>query len=664
MPSPTSQPYDLSAPWNREVSGTQVLPLINDDLPALRVSAGPGTGKTFGLRRRVLRILHPDGLAVAPDRVLVCAFNRAIARDLMDEISKELKPYGLPPPKIRTVHSLCAEMTRISPRILLPEEEEAMLFDVCEEHPELRGRVTRSIKEATRALREHEAGISDHTAFVQAARSWLADHGAELIGDLPRTVERRLANGDFEGINYDHVIVDEFQDLTEVEAKIVVRLVAPGGTLVVLGDRKQSIYALPGNDRRGLDAIRDLVSYPVTDHTMDECQRCPAEIVSLANAVMALENEPLRSVANRNGQIHHVHFGTPERESEGIAAEVVRVFNAYPDEKHLVLVTRREWGYELRERIRKLEPRASARTIFTEDVLETWPAREAFLFLSIVADPGDAVALRDWIGYKLPNAVGKEFKASRRHAGVYLHLKRGGGTLNVDRVRQLLEGESTLRGTGRAEVKARLERLAQLLDGLPVFEDTVEQVRHILAPNQWIGFTGPSADMAREDLGRLLREATAICAESPEAKLSSVVRGLRYRIATRQPMGDGNEPGVRIVTLWGAKGLTADHVFVLGLVDQALPGPHDVRSTGLTEGEHLDEQRRLLYVSLTRAKKTLVLSRPTKIRAGDIQSLGLSSAPGGQWWRTLRLCRFLEDLPRGSMPDSVSFEDWNHVSIT
>lgn len=663
--TPSHHIYDLTAPWNLNISGTQVLPLINDDFPVLRVSAGPGTGKTFGLRRRVVRLLHAEGLSVAPERVLVCAFNRAIARELLDEIGEELRPHGLGLPRIKTVHSLCAELAGIAPRTLLPEEEEAMIFDMCEEHPDLRGEVTRSRKQAMRALREHEAGISDHPALAQAARRWLADHGTELIGDLPRAVERRFANGDFADVNFDHVIVDEFQDLTEIEAKVVVRLVAPGGSLVVLGDRKQSIYAFRGNDRRGLDAIQDLVSSDVTDHTMDECQRCPPGIVTLANAVMALENEPLTSVTSRVSQLHHVHFGTPEQESEGIAAEVVRVFNAFPTDKHLVLVTRRDWGYQLRDRIRQLEPRAAARTIFTEDILETWPTREAFLFLSIVADPNDAVALRDWISYKTPNSQGKGFKAAKRNANVYLNLKRAGGVLSVNRVRQIRESAQALHGTGQAFVQARLDRLLQLLDGLPVIEGTAALTQHILSPDQWIGFSGPLADRARNDLGRLGREALAICAEHTEATLNTIVRALRYRIATRQSMGDdNNESGVRIVTLWGAKGLTADHVYVVGLIDQALPGPFDGQSTGLTEGEHLDEQRRLLYVSLTRAKKTLVLSRPTKIRAGDVQALSLAATPGGRWWRDTSLCRFLADLSQGTLPNSVRFEDWEHVSLS
>src|SRR5688572_20649133 len=113
--------YDLSASWNLDVKGTQVLPLINDDAPVIRVEAGPGTGKTFGLVRRVLRILHPNGLGVSGRKVAVVAFNRVIAVQLRDEITAALKKS--PPdhlPVIHTVHGFCLRVIGRDIRILLP----------------------------------------------------------------------------------------------------------------------------------------------------------------------------------------------------------------------------------------------------------------------------------------------------------------------------------------------------------------------------------------------------------------------------------------------------------------------------------------------------------------------------------------------------------------
>ena len=210
-------------PWLRDIVPGQVSPLIESDERVIRVQAGPGTGKTLVIRRRVLRLLHPDGLGLDPNQVLVCAFNRAIAKDLTDEIGRELRPHGLPMPVIKTVHALCSEIVRTDARLLLPHEIEAMIYDVLTQYPELGTTYTRH-GDAMRALREHEAGLTSHTALAQAVRRWLAEHGAGLVGDAPRNVERAMAAGDGPVTRYGHVIVDEFQDLTSTEAQVVLKL--------------------------------------------------------------------------------------------------------------------------------------------------------------------------------------------------------------------------------------------------------------------------------------------------------------------------------------------------------------------------------------------------------------------------------------------------------
>jgi hypothetical protein len=68
----------------------------------------------------------------------------------------------------------------------------------------------------------------------------LADHGASLVGDVTRRALAGLAAGDYESGIYEHVVVDEFQDLTQTEAEILVQLCAEEGHLVTLGDPKQS----------------------------------------------------------------------------------------------------------------------------------------------------------------------------------------------------------------------------------------------------------------------------------------------------------------------------------------------------------------------------------------------------------------------------------------
>jgi superfamily I DNA/RNA helicase len=651
-------------PWLEAVRGEQIIPLISDDYETLRVAAGPGTGKTFGLCRRVLRLMHPDGEGVPGERILVCAFNRVIAADLREEIASELERFGLGPPVIQTVHALAASVEGRMPRFLLPQEVEEMAYDIRNRSPEIDQQYGRDQRRVLRALREHEAGLVSHPALATAVREWLTAHRADLIGELPRRADARIRGGGLDDPRYDHIVIDEFQDLTEVEARLLFALRAPGGSVTVLGDRKQSIYAFRGNEGKGLEAVEDLAPGAVHDRPMDECQRCSSEIVALANDVMAYYGEPLRDVRGPGAQIHVVHFGSPGAEHERIAQEAARAYVAHPEDAHLVLVTRRKWGYDVRDAIREVAPDVTAHTVFAEDVLETWPAREAFIFFSIAAIPDNAVSLRDWISYKQPNEEGRDWKAQKRNAPVYGAIWGEEGVLTLERAMALADGpETALSGSGRRLVHQRLRRLAELHGALPNEATATELVEHVFDPDRWDVANAPSPELAREDILRLRLEAQLLLAEDEDLSAEQLADALRSRIATREPLGQEEEPNIRIVTLWGAKGLTADFVYLVGLCDEALPGRYDPNATGLSAEEHELEQLRLLYVSLTRAKKALVISRPTRLRRGEVPALGLAVRPGYGYYQDLLPCRFFEDVPPEHLPRSVSGDDWDGLDL-
>jgi DNA helicase II / ATP-dependent DNA helicase PcrA len=112
---------------------------------------------------------------------------------------------------------------------------------------------------------------------------------------------------------------------------------------------------------------------------------------------------------------------------------------------------------------------------------------------------------------------------------------------------------------------------------------------------------------------------------------------------------------LQVATLWGAKGVTADHVYILGVCDEAIPGERRDDYPG-TEADFLDEQRRLFYVSITRSKRTLVLSRARRIPRGDARQLGLAAA-GNAFHPPLQMSRFLRDII-GLLPAAVRGEEW------
>src|SRR5262249_35040196 len=137
-----------------------------------------------------------------------------------------------------------------------------------------------------------------------------------------------------------------------------------------------------------------------------------------------------------------------------------------------------------------------------------------------------------------------------------------------------------------------------------------------------------------------------------DAHLAPLIAKLRYRIATRVPLSAEPEARVKIMTLHSAKGLEGDAIIVAGLADQIVPGPptDDPAETAA----HRAEQRRLIYVSVTRARGELVVSWPRSVAFSDARANGLRIDGGsihtehGQ--RRVRLSRSTllpDDLPAG-----------------
>ena len=650
-------------PWLEEVEGNQVLDIINLDANLILVEAGPGTGKTFGLVRRVQRILHPDGLNVPGKQVLVVAFNRAIAKQLTQDINKPLEHFPhRGDPVIRTVHALCLEHLGGTLRMLLPHEEDAMIYDVLCAHDELQT-LYKKHRHAKQAFHNHVAKLEDHMKLWQAARSWLTRHHAILVSDLPILLLNRIKGGDFAEKTYQHVIVDEFQDLTPGEQELFIRLTRKGGSLVALGDPRQSIYAFRGNDPEGLDKIGKPPASPAKI-SMTECRRCPTEIVEAANQLMGLyKTEPMVPKSEIAPNTHAVVWKSTKEEAKGMARAIVENITAHPNERHLAMVTRRQFGYWLREHIDTLNPNLKIDLSFSESLLETWPVREAFLYFCLLADP-DAPTWRAWLGYKNSND-GRQFTASKRNADAYLQfLDQCGDIITDTKVEQLANGDKPPPGLGGKNLWDRAKRFVELKKQLQWDgKDAVAFLNEVFDTIRWNVNQSPDPETSRLDMGFIRSKARDIYEKLKDPKLTEheklmkVALALRYQIATREPFPPDEESDLQVATLWGAKGVTTDHVYLIGLCNEAIPGRRRDEYPR-TEKEFIEEQRRLFYVSLTRSKKTLVLSRAEKIGRGEAARLGLAQSQGNRYQMKLEMSTYLHEII-DFLPDAQSGEKWN-----
>ncbi len=636
-------------PWLEDVEGNQVLDIINLDADLILVEAGPGTGKTFGLVRRVQRILHPQGLNVPGEDVLVVAFNRAIAKQLRNDIYERLNnSLHDGKPVICTVHALCLDVLRSSLRILLPHEVEAMIYDVLCDMPQFREKFEDQ-PHAQQAFENHAANLEDHIELWQSVDSWLRRHDAIHITELPSLLTDRLKWGDFSDKNFTHIIVDEFQDLTPIEQELFLKLRGERGKLVALGDPRQSIYTFRGNDPEGLDKINKLPASSVKI-SMTECRRCPAEIVEAANRLMIrYKTEPMVATSNLTPNVHVVVWKSSREEVKGMARAIVENIAAHPEEQHLAMVTRREFGYWIREEISKQNINLKIDLSFSESMLETWSVREAFLYFCLRADP-DAPTWRAWLGYQ-NSYDGRNFKADNRNADAYLKfLSECNDRITDLDVQNLASRSKQPPGSGGKNLWHRAKRLIELKEQIPWDgEDAVAFLKDVFDSSKWNADQSPNPDTATLDMKLILSKACDLYHElenptfSEQQKLMEVAVKLRYGIATREQFAPDEQSDLQVATLWGAKGVTTDHVYLIGLCNEAIPGPRRDNYPG-TNDDHFEEQRRLFYVSITRSKKTLVLSRAEKILLEDARRLGLATDGGKAFYQQLQRTDFLRQI--------------------
>ena len=438
----------------------------------------------------------------------------------------------------------------------------------------------------------------ENARFDGAVRRWLQRHRAMLIGEVVHLSVVGLESADIPPGLFDYVVIDEYQDLTAAEQELVRLIWSGAGALTVMGDNDQSIYGFRFNHPEG---IADFHQYwtQCKDLTFVDNRRCGRSILRTANLMMAEAGStkpPMNWKSARIGDLKAVQWETLDDEINGLATYI----RAHVEESFLVLVPRRFIGYRLAEAIGD-----DSKTAFSEQVLEHPIAQEAFAIASLLAAPGDFVAARAYLGFHGT----KREHAQRRNAGAYASLTTDIGGHEL--IRRIANGDANVSGTGQSHIRKRAEKALELIDRNLTATEIIDLLfDEALADEE-------EDDEKRRWLIKDLREihsaAHELLSNQKSPSLSKTIAALRYRIATRTPMqaSDSQEPRVRIMTLHSAKGLEADNVVVAGVADQFMPGIE-------ADPEVIAEQRRLLYVAVTRARDSLIISWPRQIQTADM----------------------------------------------
>jgi superfamily I DNA/RNA helicase len=618
------------------------------DHTPMRVLAGPGTGKTFALMRRVARLLQGGATA---NRMLVCTFTRTAARDLEGELAR-LGVEGVDEVRAGTLHAFCfsllgraevLEATGRVPRPLLSFEERFLLEDLDDERfggIRDRDRRLQAFNAAWARLQSDTPGWPEDPidqAFHRELAGWLRFHEAMLIGELvPQTLRYLRENpaSPYRGA-FEHVLVDEYQDLNRAE-QVLLDLLAEAGHLIVIGDEDQSIYSFKYAHPQGI-ATFDESHAGTHDEQLEDCRRCPRLVVEMANTLIANNGDRTPRIlrplpGNPAGEVLVLQWQTIEEEAQGIAEIVQRRIRSEEVEpgRVLVLAPRRQLGYAVRDALNALG--VYAHSFFHEEALEGNPknldesqAQQAFTLLTLLANPEDRVALRCWCGFGSPSLRSSAWARLRQHCESngeppWTALERmASGDLSLPYTQDLARRFQELR---RRLIELETRRGETLVDTLfPPGQEWANLVRSLASAIE-------SDDYDAETLRETLR------------------------IGITQPELPTDVDYVRVMSLHKSKGLTADLVVVLGCIEGLVPQQYNPRKTILTEQQFEHEQRRLFYVAITRTKRILILSSVTRLERALAHRMGARVGRGGRTHAATIASRFLAELGP-SRPDAV-----------
>jgi DNA helicase II / ATP-dependent DNA helicase PcrA len=425
-------------PWDDDLQGVARNIAATAHSP-LRVLAGPGTGKSFAMKRRTARLLEQGA---NPARILAVTFTRNAAKELIRDI-RALGVAGCDRVRAGTLHSYCfglllrnevLQRLRRYPRPLISVPHLGyMRFETAPMLEDVQGEGFGTLRERTARVRAFEAAwarLQSETpgwpqdavdrSFHQALEGWLAFHQSILIGELIPLAFRYLSDNPTcqARREWDHVVVDEYQDLNRAEQRLV-DLLAARGSLALVGDEDQSIYVRLRHAHP--DGVRDfhLDHEGTHDEHLVECRRCPTRVVAMANYFIA-HNHAAGAVPrlaphppNPPGEIHVVQWHNSEEEAQGIS----RFIRHLMAERHLdpgeilVLCPLRQMGYRIRRVL--LDAGIPTHSFYSEEPLRENAAQEAFAYLRLLAQPADRVALRFLLGYGGGNWLRKQYSLLR-----------------------------------------------------------------------------------------------------------------------------------------------------------------------------------------------------------------------------------------------------------
>ena len=608
-------------PLTEGMNPQQVAAITAGDGPVL-VLAGPGSGKTSVLTRRIAWLIREHQ---APHhRIMAVTFTNKAAGEMRGRVEALLgdRMRGL---QIGTFHSACARFLRREAE-LLGYRREYVIYDSDDQQALIKQVVKQLDIDPKRynpraILAKISAAKNEMILPAQfqsldyfgeivkqvygAYQGALLDANAMDFDDLLLNMVLLLQENDRLREAYQHrfaqVLVDEFQDTNKVQYELVKLLAAPQDNVFVVGDEDQAIYAFRGADYRNVLRFRDGYREP-TVILLEQNYRSTQHILDVARAVIDFNR-------NRTPKALRTELGRGER---------AKVFEAYDEryEAEYVLEQIQQLrlgeGFDYRDFAVMYRTNAQSRAMEQAFVNNGVPyvlvggvgfykrreVKDMLAYLRLIHNPDDRVSFERIINVPT-RGIGKKSLAAFLEwiASAGLSIGDGLNRLYDDGPLPLTTG-ARKRFVAFAELLSSWQEMAQVGDLLGMFDDITARARYYLHLDAISKF--PEEATERADNVRELRGLLQYAVEYEQPLHEFLAE--QSLVADVDSLKDDAD-AVTLLTLHSAKGLEFPVVFITGLETGVLP---HFRSYEEVDG--VEEERRLFYVGVTRAKQKVYLS--------------------------------------------------------
>ena len=644
------------------------------------VLAGAGSGKTRVLTTRVCRLIGEHG--VPPDRIMAVTFTNKAAGEMRERVATMLggEPRGI---WMGTFHALGARLLR-------------------RHAPELGWTRGFAIRDAEQSLREIKraqtaAEVNPKRWPPKAIRSTISDAKNNLVG--PQAFHEAHAEGvdllarqaarvypvyqralreqdamDFDDLlllpvrllersehlrrryrsQFAFLLVDEYQDTNRAQFKYLELLAQERRNLMVVGDDDQSIYGWRGADIRNiLDFERSFPGARVV--RLERNYRSTQVILDAANAVISqnLYRKPKRMWTELVGgdPVTGLEAGSETDEARWIVEEIERRMLADPELDH------RDFAvlYRTNAQARALEDGFWRRGVPYQIVggvrfYERREIQDVLGYLRLIANPRDVDAFERVVNYPR-RGVGR---VSLRRLFAFA-LEEGIGPLDAAERAEEVQGLNSRARHGLLDLAALVRRYSALAT-LHTVGEVLEKLIKELALTRLLREEGPEGDDRAENVRELVAAASQFESDSlpdleDDERDAFTDLGLFLQHVALVADIDRHDTGadaVTLMTLHSSKGLEFPIVFISGMEDGLFP-----LARAYDEERLLEEERRLFYVGLTRARRRVYLTwARSRRRAGDFSR----SAPSS-FMDVLRENMALRDTGRTGRPAWVAHRD-------